>query len=269
MHHSNIAASSFSHGAAEPEVCRLLPHHVPLTASISKHPLLYAAPAGNYVVQDIAAAQYCMAPHLPTWAARDIERLKLTADAKMRTAFRLFPAVVRQLHAWRLLTPAYKAFGALGIQVSRCILCCFHAAASWQAAALAAHTYRNAVVLWFWSHSWSNSHSSSAGEVHCCTHSTLLTCCHGGSRLSQTHVACACVPAQADTFAHGGGSPVLRSVGTAASYLLNRLPAAAEAALSGDATFPGAPYLVGGDNHITTGECAATAAPHVALASSQ
>ena len=71
-------------------------------------------------MQDIAAAQYGMAPHLPTWAAKDIERLKLTADAKMRTAYRLFPAAVRQLHAWRLLTPAYKAVGALGVQVSRC-----------------------------------------------------------------------------------------------------------------------------------------------------
>ena len=136
MHHSNIAASSSSHGAAEPEICRLLPHYVPLTASISQHPLLYAAPAGNYVVQDIAAAQYCMAPHLPTWAARDIERLKLTADAKMRTVYRLFPAAVRQLHAWRLLTPAYKGFGALGIQVSKCMLPCCQLAG---ATTLAAH----------------------------------------------------------------------------------------------------------------------------------
>lgn len=74
---------------------------------------------------------------------------------------------------------------------------------------------------------------------------------------------------QADTFAHGGGGPILRSIGTAASYLLNRIPAATEAALSSDATFPGAPYIpLGGDNHITTGECLATAVPHLALASS-
>ena len=79
------------------------------------------------------------------------------------------------------------------------------------------------------------------------------------------------MPVQADTFAHGGGGPVLRSIGTAASYLLNRVPAAAEAALSSDATFPGVPYLpLGGNDHITTGECAtATAAPHLAPASSQ
>jgi hypothetical protein len=76
--------------------------------------------AGNYVVQDIAAAQYGLAPHLPSWTARDIERLKLAADAKMRTVYRLFPAVVRQLHAWRLLTPAYNAVGALGVQVITC-----------------------------------------------------------------------------------------------------------------------------------------------------
>ena len=128
-----------------------------------------------------------------------------------------------------------------------------------------------AVVLWFESHSWCNSLSSFACEVHCCTHSTLLTCCHGSSRFSQPCVTYACMPAQADTFAHGGGGgPVLRSIGTAASYLLNRIPAAAEAALSSDATFPGAPYLpLGGNNHITTGECSATAAPHLALASSQ
>ena len=75
---------------------------------------------------------------------------------------------------------------------------------------------------------------------------------------------------QADSLAHGGGGRVWRSIGIAASYLLNRLPAAAEAALSGDATFPGAPYLpLGGDNHITMGECAATAVPHVAPASLQ
>ena len=89
------------------------------TAALPKHHPLCAAPAGNYVVQDVATAQYGMAPHLPTWAAKDIERLKLAADAKMRTAYRTFPAVVRQLHAWRLLTPAHKAFGALGVQVNR------------------------------------------------------------------------------------------------------------------------------------------------------
>jgi hypothetical protein len=87
-----------------------------------KHPDSCAAPAGNFVVQDIATAQYGTSPHLPTWAAKDIERLKLAADAKMRTAYRLFPAVVRQLHTWRLLTPAYKAVGALGVQVSRWVL---------------------------------------------------------------------------------------------------------------------------------------------------
>ena len=86
---------------------------------------------------------------------------------------------------------------------------------------------------------------------------------------SQPCVTYACMPAQADTFAHGGGGPVLCSIGTAASYLLNRVPAAAEAALSSDATLLGAPYLVGGDNHVTMGECAATAAPHLAVASSQ
>ena len=78
-------------------------------------------------MQNIAAAQYGMAPHLPTWAEKDIERLKLTADAKMRTAYRLFPAAVRQLHAWRMLTPVYKAVGALGVQVRSCVLtlpCC-------------------------------------------------------------------------------------------------------------------------------------------------
>jgi hypothetical protein len=80
-----------------------------------------AAPAGNFVVQGIAAAQYGVSPHLPTWAARDVERLKLAADAKMRTAYRAFPAVARQLHAWRLLTPAYNAVGALGVQVSICV----------------------------------------------------------------------------------------------------------------------------------------------------
>ena len=74
--------------------------------------------AGNAVVQDVAVAQYGMALHLPTWAAKDIERLKLAADAKMRTAYRMFPAAVRQLHAWRLLTPAYNAVGALGRQVT-------------------------------------------------------------------------------------------------------------------------------------------------------
>ena len=75
---------------------------------------------------------------------------------------------------------------------------------------------------------------------------------------------------QADRLAHNGGGPILRSIGHAASYLLNRIPAAAEAALSSDATFPGAPYLqLGGDSHITTGECLATAVPHLALASSQ
>jgi hypothetical protein len=77
------------------------------------------------------------------------------------------------------------------------------------------------------------------------------------------------MPAQADTFAHGGGGPVVRSIGTAASYLLNRIPAAAEAALSSDATFPGAPYLAGGDDHITMGECLVAAVPYLALASSQ
>ena len=75
-------------------------------------------------MQDIATAQYGISPHLPTWAARDIERLKLAADAKMRTAYRLFPTAVRQLHAWRLLTPAYKAFGTLGVQVNKCVLLC-------------------------------------------------------------------------------------------------------------------------------------------------
>jgi hypothetical protein len=76
---------------------------------------------------------------------------------------------------------------------------------------------------------------------------------------------------QADTLAHSKGGRLRRSIGIAASYLLNRLPAAAEAALSSDATFPGAPYLpLGGNSHITTGECLATAAPHLALlASSQ
>lgn len=74
---------------------------------------------------------------------------------------------------------------------------------------------------------------------------------------------------QADSLAHGRGGRVSRSIGTAASYLLNRLPAAAEAALSSDATFPGAPYLADGDNHVTMGECLATAVPRLALASSQ
>ena len=74
--------------------------------------------AGNAVVQNVAVTQYGMALHLPSWAAADIERLKLAADAKMRTAYRLFPAAVRQLHAWRLLTPAYNAVGALGRQVT-------------------------------------------------------------------------------------------------------------------------------------------------------
>ena len=75
---------------------------------------------------------------------------------------------------------------------------------------------------------------------------------------------------QADSLAHGGGGRVWRSIGITASYLLNRLPAAAEAALSGDVTFPGAPYLpLGGDSHITTDECLATAVPHLALASAQ
>jgi hypothetical protein len=59
-----------------------------------------------------------MAVHLPTWAARDVERLKLTADAKMRTVYRMFPSAMRQLHAKRLLTPAYNAIGALGRKVS-------------------------------------------------------------------------------------------------------------------------------------------------------
>ena len=93
---------------------------------------------------------------------------------------------------------------------------------------------------------------------------------HAGSNyLSRTPVTCECMPPQADTYAHSGGGPILRSIGIAASYLLNRLPAAVEAALSSDATFPGAPYLHGVEGHIAMGECAAKAAPHLALASSQ
>jgi hypothetical protein len=91
--------------------------------------------AGNAVVQDVAVTQYGMALHLPTWAAKDIEQLKLTADAKMRTAYRMFPAAVRQLHTWRLLTPAYNAVGAIGRQVrQRCLQSC--AAASTETATL-------------------------------------------------------------------------------------------------------------------------------------
>jgi hypothetical protein len=74
---------------------------------------------------------------------------------------------------------------------------------------------------------------------------------------------------QADKLAHGEGGRVRRSIGIAAGYLLNRLPAAAEAALTHDATFPGKTYLPGSNYRITMGECAATAAPHLALASSQ
>lgn len=74
---------------------------------------------------------------------------------------------------------------------------------------------------------------------------------------------------QADKLAHGGGGRVHRSIGAAASNLLNRIPAAAEAALSPDATFPGAPYSHGGDKHVTMGECAGTAALQLAVATSQ
>ena len=70
------------------------------------------------MVQDVAVTQYGVATHLPTWAFNDIEQLKLAADAKMRTVYRMFPSSMRQLHAWRLLTPAYNAVGALGRQVS-------------------------------------------------------------------------------------------------------------------------------------------------------
>jgi hypothetical protein len=74
---------------------------------------------------------------------------------------------------------------------------------------------------------------------------------------------------QADKLAHGGGGHIRRSIGTAAGYLLNRLPAAAEAALSHDTISPGAPHLQGGNGHITLGECAATAARQLTLADSQ
>lgn len=66
---------------------------------------------------------------------------------------------------------------------------------------------------------------------------------------------------QADKLAHGEGR-VRRVVGIAAGYLLNRLPAAVEAALSRDATFPGTPYLHTGNSCSMVGECAATAALH-------
>ena len=93
--------------------------------------------AGNAVIQNVAVTQYGMALHLPTWAARDVERLKLTADAKMRTAYRMFPAAMRQLHAWRLLTPAYNAVGAIGRQVRQRCLQQSCAAASTEIATLA------------------------------------------------------------------------------------------------------------------------------------
>jgi hypothetical protein len=108
------------HGAAALWKCRVL-SYADSHSLIARASSSCIGPAGNYVVQDIATAQYGMAQHLPTWAAKDIERLKLTADAKMRTVYRLFPAVVRQMHAWRLLTPVYNAVGALGIQVSICV----------------------------------------------------------------------------------------------------------------------------------------------------
>jgi hypothetical protein len=74
---------------------------------------------------------------------------------------------------------------------------------------------------------------------------------------------------QADKLAHGEGR-VRRVIGTAAGYLLNRLPAAVEAALSRDATFPGTPYLPTADSCSMAGECVATAASHyLALASAQ
>ena len=79
-------------------------------------------PTGNVIVDGIAATQYGTAKHLPTWEAKDVERLKLAADAKMRMAYRMFPALTRRLHAWRLLTPLYNAVGALGRQVRVC--CC-------------------------------------------------------------------------------------------------------------------------------------------------
>ena len=86
--------------------------------SLSEHGLCASSFTGNAVVQDVAVTQYGVATHLPTWAFKDIEQLKLAADAKMRTACRMVPAAVRQLHAWRLLTPAYNAVGALGRQVT-------------------------------------------------------------------------------------------------------------------------------------------------------
>jgi hypothetical protein len=108
-----------------------------------------------------------MAPHLHTWAAKDIERLKLTADAKMRTTYRMFPAAVRQLHAWRLLTPAYKAFGALGVQVSKCMQ--GHDAGS-ILAALATHIYCCVVAAAYFMVLLRNSHCN----YLCTTHPELI-----------------------------------------------------------------------------------------------
>jgi hypothetical protein len=100
--------------------CRLRTpcHQAPGTCRMNTSCL--CAAAGNAVVQGVAVTQYGTAVHLPTWAARDVESLKLAADAKMRMAYRLFPSAVHRLHAWRLLTPLYNAVGALGRQVRSC-----------------------------------------------------------------------------------------------------------------------------------------------------
>ena len=89
-----------------------------------------------------------------------------------------------------------------------------------------------------------------------------LACCFASWLPSQTLFNVWLAALQADKQAHGRDY-VRRVLGVAASYLLNNLPAALEAALSRDATFPGAPYLQGGNSDTTIGECAATAAPHL------
>jgi hypothetical protein len=72
---------------------------------------------------------------------------------------------------------------------------------------------------------------------------------------------------QADKCAHGEGR-IRRAVGAAAGHLLNRLPAAVEAALSRDATYPGTPYLShDGASAAAASECAAASVPHLAMAS--
>ena len=168
---------------------------------------------------------------------------------------------MRQLHAWRLLSPAYNAVGVLGIQVSICVQ---------QVSIMAPFTALAAQFVVGWQRILNSGHPFSKHQCTAWLSSFDPADCLSRQQVHQPNTSDRCLRAlQADKLAHSQGSRVRRSVGIAADYLVNRLSAAAESAFTHDATFQGETYLPGSKSGIPMGECAATAAPHLALASSQ